>query len=172
MTLPLGGGTIESVRVYGGKTDSAIPVHLTGKQIWPNGKIPAHTTLSVQVVVKRPSSVSWITGDTQHLNLTLTTPSAHLKAHFLTVAAGQPLRLQFAENVSTVSAGSSPTTLHAQTLATPASYVTLPRTAAAGTVYVARAWGWRLVGEEPAETVDTFSANCKRRGWPAATVRK
>ncbi|MBV8218682.1 MAG: murein L,D-transpeptidase, partial [Solirubrobacterales bacterium] len=139
VTLPLGGGTIESVRVYGGKTDSAIPVHLTGKQIWPDGKIPAHTTLSVQVVVKRPSAVAWLTGQTEHLNLTLITPSAHLKAHFLTVGAGQPLRLQFAENVSTVSSGSSPTNLHPQTLATPASYVTLARTAEAGTIYVAAA---------------------------------
>jgi len=139
VSLPLGGGTIESVRVYGGKTDSAIPVHLTGKQIWPDGKIPAHTTLSVQVVVKRPSSVAWITGKTEHLNLTMITPSAHLKAHFLTVAAGQPLRLQFAEDVSTVSSGSSATSLRPQTLATPASYVTLPRSAEAGTVYVAAA---------------------------------
>jgi len=139
VTMPLGGGTIESVRVYGGKTDSAIPVHLTGKQIWPDGKIPAHTTLSIQVVVKRPSSVAWLTGKSEHLNLTLITPSAHLKAHFLTVGAGQPLRLQFAENVSTVSSGSSPKSLHPQSLATPASYVTLARTAEAGTVYVAAA---------------------------------
>jgi lipoprotein-anchoring transpeptidase ErfK/SrfK len=137
--LPLGGGTVESVTAYGGKTASAIPVHLSGKQIWPDGKIPAHETLSVQVVIKRPSTVAWLTGKTEHLNLTLTTPSAHLKAHFLTVGAGQPLRLQFAENVSTVSSGSSAASLHRQELATPASYVTLARTAEAGTIYVAAA---------------------------------
>ncbi|HUA04234.1 MAG TPA: L,D-transpeptidase family protein [Solirubrobacteraceae bacterium] len=139
VTLPLGGGTIESVSAYGGPTKSAIPVHLQGKQIWPNGKIPAHTTLSVQVVVKRPSSVAWVTGKTEHLNLTLTTPSAHLKAHFLTVASGQPLHLQFAEPVSTVSTGVEETSLHRQVLSTPQSTVTLPRTAEAGTVYVAAA---------------------------------
>ena len=139
VSLPLGGGTIESVRVYGGKTDSAVPVHLTGNQIWPNGKIPAHETLSVQVVVKRPGSVAWLTGKTQHLNLTLTTPSARLKAHFLTVAKGQPLQLQFAEPVSTVSSGPELTSLHRQVLGTPQSTVTLARTAEAGTVYVAAA---------------------------------
>jgi peptidoglycan hydrolase-like protein with peptidoglycan-binding domain len=139
VTLPFGGGTIDSVSAYGGRTGSAIPVHLSGQQIWPNGKIPAHTTLSVHVVVKRPSSVAWLTGNTEHLNLTLITPSAHLKAHFLTVASGQPLRLQFAEPVSTVSSGAELTSLHRQVLATPASYVTLPRTAEAGTVYVAAA---------------------------------
>jgi peptidoglycan hydrolase-like protein with peptidoglycan-binding domain len=139
VTLPLGGGTIESVRVYGGKTGSAIPVHLTGQQIWPDGRIPAHETLTVQVVVKRPGSVGWITGKTQHLNLTLTTPSAHLKAHFLTVANGQPLQLQFAEPVSTVSTGSTTTSLRRQQFGAPQSSVTLARTAEAGTIYVAAA---------------------------------
>ena len=105
VSLPLGGGTIERVSAYGGPTRSAIPVHLSGQQICPNARVPAHETLSVQVVVKRPSTVAWLTGKTEHLNLTLTTPSAHLKAHFLTVASGQPLRLQFAEAVSTVSSG-------------------------------------------------------------------
>jgi len=139
VTLPLGGGTIESIRVYGGRTDSAIPVHLSGTQIWPDGRIPAHQTLTVQVVVKRPGTVAWLTGKTQRLNLTLTTPSAHLKAHFLTIASGQPLQLQFAEPVSTVSSGTELTSLHRQVLTAPQSTVTLPRTAEAGTVYVAAA---------------------------------
>jgi lipoprotein-anchoring transpeptidase ErfK/SrfK len=139
VTLPLGGGTIESVRAYGGPTDSAIPVYASGKQIWPSGRIPAHETLSIQVVIKRPSTIAWLTGSTEHLNLTLTTPSAHLKAHFLTVASGQPLPLQFAEPVSTVSSGSTLTSLHRHLLASPESTVTLPRTAEAGTVYVAAA---------------------------------
>jgi len=139
VTLPLGGGTIESVRVYGGRTDSAIPVHLSGEQIWPDGRIPAHQTLTVQIVVKRPGTVAWLTGKTQRLNLTLTTPSAHLKAHFLTVASGQPLQLQFAEPVSTVSSGTELTSLRRQVLTAPQSTVTIPRTAEAGTVYVAAA---------------------------------
>jgi lipoprotein-anchoring transpeptidase ErfK/SrfK len=90
-------------------------------------------------MVKRPSAIGWLTGQTERLNLTLTTPSAHLKAHFLTVSAGQPLRLQFAEPVSTVSSGFSPTRLHREVLAAPASYVTLARTAEAGSIYVAAA---------------------------------
>ena len=139
VSLPLGGGTIESVSAYGGPTKSAIPVHLSGNRIWPNARIPAHETLSVQAVVRRPSTVAWLTGKTEHLNLTLTTPSAHLKAHFLTVAPGQPLRLQFAEEVSTVSSGATPVSLQRRTLATPQSTVTLARTVPAGTIYVAAA---------------------------------
>jgi peptidoglycan hydrolase-like protein with peptidoglycan-binding domain len=139
VSLPLGGGTIESVRVYGGKTKSAIPVHLSGTQIWPNERIPAHETLTVQVVIKRPSTVAWVAGKTQRLNLTLTTPSAHLKAHFLTIASGQPLQLQFAEPVSTVSSGPELTSLHRRVLGAPQSTVTLARTSDAGSVYVAAA---------------------------------
>jgi peptidoglycan hydrolase-like protein with peptidoglycan-binding domain len=139
VTLPLGGGTIKSVNAYGGPSDSAIPVHLSGEQIWPNGRIPAHETVSVQVVVKRPGSVAWITGKTQRLNLTLTTPSARLKAHFLTVASGQPLQLKFAEPVSTVSSGPSAKSLNRRVLSSPQSTVSLARTAEAGSVYVAAA---------------------------------
>ncbi len=139
VSMPLGGGTIQSVSAYGGRTRSAIPVHLSGNQIWPNGRIRAHETLSVQVVVKRPSTVAWVTGKTEHLNLTMTTPSAHLKAHFLTVASGKQLQLQFAEPVSTVSSGPSATSLSRRVLSTPQSTVMLARTAEAGTVYVAAA---------------------------------
>jgi peptidoglycan hydrolase-like protein with peptidoglycan-binding domain len=143
VTLPMGGGTIESVRAYGGPTKSAIPVRLSGKQIWPTGKIASHTTVQVQVVVKHPSEFAWLTGKTERLNLTLITPSAHLKAHFLTVASGQPLHLRFAEPVATVSSGSEPTRLHRQVLSTPQSVVSLARSAQAGSVYVAatpRTW--------------------------------
>lgn len=143
VTLPLGGGTIESVRAYGGPTKSAIPVYTTGKQIWPKQRIPAHEQLTVQVVVKHPGSVAWLTGKTERLNLTLITPSARLKAHFLTVASGQPLHLQFAEPVATVSSGAEPTSLHRQVLSTPQSVISLARTAEAGSVYVAatpRSW--------------------------------
>jgi len=139
VSMPLGGGTIESVSAYGGQTNSAIPVHVSGQQIWPNGRVPAHETLSVQVVVKRPGAVAWLTGNTEHLKLTLTTPSAHLKAHFLTVASGQPLRLEFAEDVTTISSGPSPTSLQRRSLGTPQSTVTLARPAEAGSVYVAAA---------------------------------
>ncbi len=139
VTLPLGGGTIESVRAYGGPTKSAIPVYVSGSQIWPSRKIAAHETLSVQVVVKRPSAVAWLTGKSERLSLTLTTPSAHLKAHFLTVASGQPLQLQFAEPVSTISSGPTMVSLRRQVLASPQSTVTLARAAEAGAVYVAAA---------------------------------
>jgi peptidoglycan hydrolase-like protein with peptidoglycan-binding domain len=141
--MPLGGGTIESVSVYGAPTNEAVPVYVSGQQIWPTKRIPTGKTLSIQVVVKRPSTIAWLTGKTERLNLTLTTPSARLLTQFLTVPKGAPLKLQFAQPVSTFSSGSSPDRLHRQALSAPESTVTLQRTGAAGSVYVAatpRSW--------------------------------
>ncbi|MBV9416552.1 MAG: hypothetical protein JO363_16330, partial [Solirubrobacterales bacterium] len=141
--LPLGGGTIESVSAYGGPTQSAIPVYVSGHQIWPSKRIPAHEKLLIQAVIKRPGWNAWLTGKTERLNLTLVTPSAHLQAHFLTIGPHAPLQLEFAEPVVAVSSGSSPTGLRRQTLASPQSTVTLAKTAPAGTMYVAavpRSW--------------------------------
>jgi hypothetical protein len=89
------------------------------------------------VVVKRPGWNAWLTGKSQRLQVTLTAPTAHLQNHFLTVSGNQPLHLQFAQPVATFSSGTSPTSLHRQTFGTPQSQVTLPRTAAAGTMWVA-----------------------------------
>ena len=114
-------------------------MHLTGKQIWPDGADPRPRDADGPDRGQAAESVAWVTGQTQHLNLTLTTPSAHLKAHFLTVASGQPLQLQFAEPVSTVSTGPTTTSLRRQQFGAPQSTVTLARTAEAGTVYVAAA---------------------------------
>jgi peptidoglycan hydrolase-like protein with peptidoglycan-binding domain len=141
--MPLGGGTIESVSVTNARTNQQIPSHVTGSQIWPSKLVPAHELVSVYVVVKRPSAFTWLTGKTEQLHMTLMTPTAHLLAHFLTIGKGQPLRLQFADPVATVSSGSSPTSLRRQQLGSPQSAVTLPRNAPAGSIYVAatpRTW--------------------------------
>jgi peptidoglycan hydrolase-like protein with peptidoglycan-binding domain len=139
VAMPVGGGSIESVSVTNAHTNQQIPSYVSDGQIWPSKRIPAHELLSVYVVVKRPSGIAWLTGKSEQLHLTLMTPSAHLVAHFLTVAYRQPLRLQFAQPVSTVSSGASPRTLHRQEFSAPQSVVTLPKNAVAGSVYVAAA---------------------------------
>jgi peptidoglycan hydrolase-like protein with peptidoglycan-binding domain len=139
VAMPLGGGTIQTVNVTNAHTNQQIPAYVSGTQIWPSKRIPAHELVSVYVVVKRPGTVAWLTGKTVQLHLTLMTPSAHLLAHFLTVPAGQPLHLQFADPVAAVSTGVIPTKLQRQQFASPESMVTLPRTATAGSIYVAAA---------------------------------
>jgi L,D-transpeptidase catalytic domain/Putative peptidoglycan binding domain len=136
--MPVSGGTIESVSVTNARTNEQIPSYVSGDQIWPSKRIPAHELVSVYVVVKRPGAIAWLTGDKEQLHLTMTTPSTRLLDHFLTLSSG-PLRLQFAQPVAEVSSGASPASLRRQVFATPQSMVTLPRTGAAGSIYVAAA---------------------------------
>jgi L,D-transpeptidase-like protein/putative peptidoglycan binding protein len=163
--LPLGGGTIESLSAVTTVGNHPVPVHVAGHQIWPSGKVRVHTPLSISVVIKRPGWNAWLTGKTQRLNLSLITPSAHLLAHWLTVSSGQPLRLTFAAPVAAVASGPAPVGLKRQTLSTPQSQVTLPRSAPAGSIYVAaapRTWeiaGPALVSWFPAGSGTTAVAN-------------
>ena len=52
--LPLGGATIQSVSVVTGPHAKPVPIDLRGKQIWPQGRIPAGEKVSIRVVVKHP----------------------------------------------------------------------------------------------------------------------
>jgi peptidoglycan hydrolase-like protein with peptidoglycan-binding domain len=141
--LPFGGGTIQSVSVVTGPHAKPIPVDLRGKQIWPEGRIPAGEKVSIRVVVKHPGWNSWLTGKTETLNLTMRTPSAALRHQFVTLKGNAPVRLSFNAPVSTIAYGSSASDLKRRELSDPMTNITLPRTAEAGSVWVAiapRTW--------------------------------
>ena len=141
--MPLGGGTIESVSVLGGRTDRAIPVEVRGDQIWPRQKIPAGERVSIQAVIKRPGWISWLSGKTERVYLTLVAPVAAPTRTYLTVGHGQPLRLAFTKPVAAVTYGPSASQLQHLPLAAPAAEVTLPYSGAAGTFWAAgtaRTW--------------------------------
>ncbi len=140
--LPLGGGSIQSATLVTGPHSAQIPVQIRGDQIWPAKLIPADQKISLDVVVKRPGWIAWLAGSTQTMHLSLTTPVASLRSHYLTVAGGAPLRLHFKSPIQTYSY-SFTGRLRRHVLAAPQSVVTLPRTGPAGTVYVAatpRSW--------------------------------
>ncbi len=138
VNLPLGGGRIESVSVVTGSIASAVPVTLRGHQIWPVHTIPSGRQVSIEVVIRRPSWISWLTGKTERLRLTLRTPTAHLLGHFLTLGSGAPLRLQFGETVAAISYGSGGA-LRRHAVTPPTDVVTLDRTAPAGSMWIAAA---------------------------------
>jgi peptidoglycan hydrolase-like protein with peptidoglycan-binding domain len=140
--MPLGGGKIESVTVTGGPTASLLPVELRGTQIWPVKRIAAGERLTIEVVVKRPGGVSWLTGSTERLRLALTTPIARVLNPYMTVAAGAPLHVRFDQPVQWVTYGSAGA-LTRHLLPAPETIVSLPRSASAGTELVAggpRTW--------------------------------
>lgn len=141
--LPLGGGTIQSVDVVTGPHSRRIPVELRGQRIYPKGLVPAHELVTIDVVVKRPSWTGWLAGQTQRLHLTLMTPSASLRQHYLTLSAGAPLRLQFKQPISVYAYGPPGAALERHVLASPQRELTLPRDGDAGSIAVSaapRAW--------------------------------
>jgi peptidoglycan hydrolase-like protein with peptidoglycan-binding domain len=136
INMPLGGGTVQNVIAFTGPQERNVPVQLRGDQVWPAKKIWAGRTITVQVTIRRPGWISWLTGKQQRLKLTVTTPVARLSASYITVRAHQPMRINFTRPVSKIAYGSSPTHLPERVLSSPSSQVTLPRGATAGTIWI------------------------------------
>ena len=93
--MPTGGGTIEHVSVLAGGQSVKVPVVVRGNEIWPRKTLPAGQRLSIQVVVRRPGWMSWLTGSTQRVTLSMVTPSSSIRSRFLTVHRGQSLQVAF-----------------------------------------------------------------------------
>jgi peptidoglycan hydrolase-like protein with peptidoglycan-binding domain len=142
INMPMGGGTVESVKVTG-PHGKRIPVELRGDpSIWPKKSIPVHTKLSITVVIKRPGWSAWLAGKTERLHMTLTTPSATLTHHYMTVRAGDQLSLQFKDPVAAIWYGPEGH-LTKHPLTGPQSTINVPHSTPAGTLEVAaapRAW--------------------------------
>ena len=134
VSMPLGGGQIKSVFVTG-RDNRPIPVNVRGLQIWPTRTIPAHERLLVSVVVKRGSLSSIINGSTERLSLSLLTPSASLRQHYLTIRSSAPLRLTFKQPIALIKYG-TPGAMRRRVLTTPQSVITLGHVAPAGSMTV------------------------------------
>jgi hypothetical protein len=154
--MPLGGGRIESVSVVTGPHSRPVPVTVRGDTIWPRGTIRAGQPVSIQVEVKRPGWISWLSGARQRINLSLVTPSAVPTRSFLTLRGGTPLRLTFDRPVAAVSYGPTSTQLRSRRVASPSAQVVIPHRGSAGTVWVSgtpRTWE-----TAPASAVSWFPA--------------
>jgi len=136
--LPLGGGSIQGATLVTGPHSAAIPVVVRGDRIWPAKLVPANQRITLGVVVKRPGWIGWLAGDTQRLRMSLTTPVASLRAHYLTVSSKAPLRLFFKQPIRVFSFGPAGH-LRRRVLPGPRYEVTLPRNGQAGSVFVSAA---------------------------------
>ncbi len=163
--MPLGGGTVESVSAVMGPQRQPVPVTVRDGRIYPRHLIAADQRLSVHVVVKRPGWISWLAGSRQQLDLTITTPVASLRAHYVTVSHRAPLRLDFKAPVSAYSYGASPGHLKRVVMKSPGTSIVLPHSGVAGTVFVSaqpRSWeksASALVSWFPAGNAATVVAN-------------
>jgi hypothetical protein len=137
--MPLGGGSIESVSVVTGPHSRPVPINVQGDPvIYPKGLIPANERISIQVVIKRPGWISWLTGSKQRLDLTMTTPVASLRSHYITIAHDAQLHLHFKHPIEAFSYGSAGH-LKRHVLSKPRSVVTLPHQGDAGSIFVSAA---------------------------------
>jgi peptidoglycan hydrolase-like protein with peptidoglycan-binding domain len=134
--MPLGGGTVQSVIAVTGPHSRRVPVVLRGNVVWPQKKIWAGRTITLQVVLRRPGWISWLTGRQQRLQLTVTTPVATLTHSYVTVARDAPLRVSFSRPVTSIAYGSAPNKLVRHALPAPTATVTLQRSAAAGSIWI------------------------------------
>lgn len=170
---PLGGGTVQSVVAYTGPHSRRVPVVLRGNRIWPKGRVPAGQTITIEVVVRRPGWISWLTGATRRLQLTVTAPTARLAESYVTLPRSAPLRVRFNRSVSVVYYGAHRAHLTKRLLARPSSVVTLPRTSQAGSMWIlALPLPWergipRVVSWFPAGSGTAAVANPA----PGATIR-
>jgi peptidoglycan hydrolase-like protein with peptidoglycan-binding domain len=142
INMPLGGGSIKSVLVVAPPSNQAVPVAVRDGRIWPLKRIAADKRLNIYVVIRRPGSIAWLTGDTERLQLSLTTPVASLRSHYITVGAHRPLLLHFKQPIRAYSYGPSGR-LRRHVLATPQTVVLLPHIGAAGSIFVSaqpRTW--------------------------------
>jgi peptidoglycan hydrolase-like protein with peptidoglycan-binding domain len=143
LQMPTGGAKIEKLSVVTGPHASPVPVTIRNGHIYPKGLVPAGSILSVQVVIKRPSWISWLSGATQRLDLKVLAPVASLRTHFITVHHGAPLRLHFKAPISEYSVLSAGHLVR-HVLPTPSSVVTLlAQPSEAGSIRLAAApRGW------------------------------
>lgn len=136
--MPLGGGSIQSISVVTGPHSQPVPVRITHGKIYPTQLIPANQQLQIQVTVKRPGWISWLAGAKQKLRLTLTTPVASLRSHYITVHGGQ-LKAHFKAPISAYTFGTSPNHMTRTVLPRPSSVISLPHAGVAGTEYLSAA---------------------------------
>jgi peptidoglycan hydrolase-like protein with peptidoglycan-binding domain len=143
VTMPFGGGKIESASVVSGPTSRPIPIKVVNDRIWPRRTVPAGERIQIEVVVKRPGWIAWLAGGTDRLRLSLVTPAAAPRQTYLTLSPRSPLRVSFDQPVASVAYGAAPSQLAHHVLASSSTEVTLPRAASAGTIWVAatpRTW--------------------------------
>jgi len=162
VNLPLGGGTISQVVATTGvqNKEQLVRVRLKGDPvIVPVQKVRSGERVTVSVVVRRPGWISWLTGKSQRLTRTITTPSSRLRSHYVTLTKGGALDVHFSAPVQTIAYGPSAAHLRTRTLPRAQRSITLPHHGSAGTLYLAAtARTWESAHASP---VNWFPAGTK-----------
>ena len=106
-------GHVESVRAFA-PDGRAIPVVVHGERVTPREQLEPGKTVSLRVVVRRPSWSAWALGSERHERLTVTTPVAHVENRWPTERL-----VRFDTPVSSVVVGGRPVSATSRTVAIP-----------------------------------------------------
>src|SRR5437763_13334989 len=92
-------GSLESAKAF--RPDGTrIPISADGGRLVPRTLLAPGRTVSVVVVVRRPSWLGWALGHDRTERLTLRTPLPRVTERWVTVSSGSALRLRFSEPVA------------------------------------------------------------------------
>ena len=120
---------------------SAIPLVRHGVRLTPQRLVAPGETVSIDVIIRRPSWSGWALGKERRERLTVRTPVAHVTHRWVSAASGEPPRIMFDEPIDAIAFGSR--NRH------PADgrFFTVPARAPAGSIRVAAAArSWERVG--------------------------
>jgi peptidoglycan hydrolase-like protein with peptidoglycan-binding domain len=156
IAMPRGGARVVRVVAVGGPQQQVIAVRISGDRVLPVGQLAQGERISIDVTLRRPGWISWLSGSTEHLSLTVVTPVARLRSAFLTRRPGTPLTVRFSAPVVRAGYGPQGAPVTVGTLSAPQTSLALSERASAGAARVGfapRAW------ERPTlETVSWFPA--------------
>jgi peptidoglycan hydrolase-like protein with peptidoglycan-binding domain len=96
------GGSLVSAHAFG-PGGAPIPLSVQGGRLLPRRLLSPGESVTVVVVVRRPSGLAWALGRSRTERLRLRAPVSRLSERWLTIAPGAALRLRFAEPVARVS---------------------------------------------------------------------
>jgi hypothetical protein len=130
-------GSLEQASAFG-RDGKRIPVSVHGGRLTPLSQVSPGETVSVDVVIRRPSLLSWALGKTRHEQLTFTAPVAHVADPWVTVRTGSPVTVTFDKPVTAVAYGTAGN-LKRQTLGGAQRSLSIGPRSPAGSIEVAAA---------------------------------
>ncbi len=149
-------GSLRQAQAFG-PDGRRIPLRLDDGRLTPLTTLVPGERVTVEVVVRRPGWLGWALGATRSEQLTVRAPIAQVTQRWVTVPAGAPVSVTFAQPVVSVAYRWGGSTTHLA-LERPQRVVALGRSTAAGAVAVAAApRRWESVGAPT--TVSWFPAS-------------
>ncbi|HEX4305194.1 MAG TPA: L,D-transpeptidase family protein [Solirubrobacterales bacterium] len=155
------GGSVSTVRATAVKSGDDIPVELRGDRIVPTTPLHPGEQVTVEAIVKRPSTIGFLAGSENKLTMTTTAPSASIETAWISVKKGKNPYVHFSTPVSQVAYG-QPGKLKHRRFAKPRDSFSLGKQPAAGQMVVAGApWGKSMEKLGKFKSVTWFPATGK-----------